>query len=116
MRPCLRNRGTRLSVPAGRLIEVVQGKLGHGPAHLEPVAQAAEPGIHASAAHPIGQCLLTVARTHDRTGETDRGQQAPPFGIIKAPQAGVTRHQGTDAGRVRLDVPCRGQARVQVAP
>ena len=119
MRPCLRNGGTWLSVPAGRLAEVAQGKLGDCLADLEPVAQAGEPGVHAGAAHPIDQCLLEVHSANERSSETDAGQEEFSFCGIKAPQADIASEQAGDAVRVRLDVPRRGlvgrQARVQMA-
>ena len=73
------------------MAEVLRGEVRDSLAHRDPVAQAGEPGIHASAAYPIDEGLLEVKGTSERGGEPDPGQEKAPFCCIKTPEARVAR-------------------------
>ena len=106
MRPSRRNDPAQRTGSAGA--EVAGGDVRDGLAHRDPVAQAAEPGVHGRTVHAIDKSLLEVDRPGVGCAEPDPLSEDLSFGIGKTPPAGIAVQDGGDPPRVRLDAPCPG--------
>src|SRR6516164_7676690 len=95
---------TFMSSTASRRAEVLRGEVRDSLAHRDPVAQAAEPGIHGGPADPVDEGPLEVDRADVRRGEPDPLGKDLSFCIMNLPPAGVTVQDGGDPPRIRLNM------------